>query len=140
MDSDAASQDAKTANWCLEAASKPVKKTIEVSLHGHVWKVHPMKCRDSIIYRVYHRVNGERKPKNFSSLQKAKADAKAILRDLYAAHESKIHLTDDEKRDWRAASDVLKSAGIRSSLETVARHYSDLIKSAGHASLLTDVV
>ena len=51
-------------------------KAIEVTLHGHAWKVYPMKCRNKTLYRVVHRVNGERRPKNFSSLADAKADAR----------------------------------------------------------------
>ena len=51
------------------------EKAIEVTLHGNAWKVYPMKCRNKTLYRVVHRVNGERRPENFSSLADAKADA-----------------------------------------------------------------
>lgn len=115
------------------------KKAIEVSLHGHTWMVYPMKAREQTIYRVYHRVNGKRHAKNFSTLAKAKADAKSLLRDFYDKGDNKIHLTDEEKLDWQAAMKILKEAGIRNGLETVTRHYSDLVKVVGHASLLTDV-
>jgi integrase len=123
-------------------APKPEKKAakvVKVPLYGHSWPVYPMKSRGKDIFRVFHRVNGERIPKTFMSLVEAKADAKSILKELYGRSGSKIHLTDDEKRDWQAAMIGLKQAGIRSSLETVVRHYSDLAKIVGHASLLTDV-
>lgn len=131
--------NAKTPTSAPKSESRRPTKTIEVVYHGHVWKVHPMKCRNATVYRVYHRVNGERIPRNFSSLQKAKADAKAILKDLYAAGETQIHLTEDEKRDWHAAMSILKTSSVRMTLETMARHYCDLVKIVGHASLLTDV-
>jgi hypothetical protein len=121
------------------APSKPEKKVVKVSLYGHVWPVYPLKSRGKDIFRVFHRVNAERVPKTFMSLAEAKEDAKNILKELYGRGESKIHLTEDQKRDWHAATSMLKDAGIRSSLETVSRHYSDLAKVVGHASLLTDV-
>ncbi|HEY3855715.1 MAG TPA: hypothetical protein VGO67_15105 [Verrucomicrobiae bacterium] len=130
--------NAKMSGTANEVA-KPEKKVIKVQFHGHVWPIYPMKSRGKDIYRVFHRVNGERKPKTFMSLSEAKKDAKNILKELYGRGESKIHLTEAQKRDWHAATGVLKDAGIRSSLETVTRHYSDLIKVIGHASLLTDV-
>jgi integrase len=118
---------------------KPQKRVIEVDLHGHTWPIYPLKCRNKTIYRVYHRVNGERIPKTFASEAKAKADAKSILREIYAKGDEKIHLTSDEKLDWKSAMSVLKEAGIRLSLETVCRHHADLAKVVGDASLLTDV-
>jgi integrase len=116
------------------------KEAIEVALHGHAWKVYPMKCRNKTLYRVVHRVNGERRPKNFSSLADAKADAKNIIKEIYTQGDSKIHLAADEKLDWQAAMNVLKRAGIRSSLETICRQYADLCAAAGGAGLLTDIV
>jgi hypothetical protein len=65
------------------------KKAIEVTLHGHAWKVYPMKCRNKTLCRVFHRVNGERRPKNFSSLADAKADAKNIIKEIYAQGDRK---------------------------------------------------
>ena len=112
---------------------------IIVKLHGHEWAVYPLKCRDSTIYRVVHWVNGERRPKTFPTLKKAKADALALLREVYAKGESKIHLTADEKLDWKSANAVLKQAGVRSSLETICRHYVDLANIVGGTDLLTDV-
>ncbi len=120
------------------AKSKPGKKAI-VRLHGHEWPVYPMKCRDSTYYRVIHRVNGERRPKTFSTMKKAKSDALGILKEIYAKGDSKIHLTDDEKLDWKSAIGVLRQAELRSSLETVCRHYADLVKVVGSAGLLTDI-
>src|SRR5881396_2180269 len=121
-------------------APKPEKKAVKVLLHGHSWTVYPMSCRGTEIFRVFHRVNGERVPKTFMSLAVAKADAKSILRELYGKADSKIHLTDAEKRDWKAATNLKKQAGIQSSLETVMRHYVDLVMVVGgQASLLTDV-
>ena len=116
------------------------KKAIEVTLHGHTWKVYPMKCRNKTLYRVVHRVNGERRPKNFSSLADAKADAKNLIKEMYTQGDSKIHLAADEKLDWQAAMNVLERAGIRSSLETICRQYADLCAAAGGAGLLTDIV
>ena len=72
-------------------------------------------------------------------LADAKADAKNLLKEHYGKADSKIHLTDDEKRDWYAAMNLMKAAGIRGGLETAIRQYSDLAKIVGHASLLTDV-
>jgi integrase len=115
------------------------KKKIVVKYHGHEWPVYPLTCRGTTLFRVIHRVNGERRPKTFTTLAKAEADALSILKEIYAKGEPKIHLTDDEKRDWHAAVAVLKQAGIRSSLETVCRSYADLSKIVGGASLLTDV-
>jgi hypothetical protein len=89
------------------------KKAIEVTLHGHAWKVYPMKCRNKTLYRVVHRVNGERRPKNFSLPAEAKAHAKNIIKEIYTQGDSKIHLAADEKLDWQAAMNVLKRAGIR---------------------------
>ena len=70
-----------------------------------------MKCRNTTLYRVVHRVNRERRPKNFSSLADAKADAKNIIKEIYTQGDSKIHLAADEKLDWQAAMNVLKRAG-----------------------------
>jgi len=114
-------------------------KKIMVSYHGHEWPVYPLKCRDYTIYRVIHRVNGERHPKTFGTLAKAKADALAILKEIYAKGDSKIHLTDDDKLDWKSATSVLRQARIRASLETVCRHYADLVSIVGSANLLTDM-
>ena len=61
------------------------------------------------VFRVFHRVNGERIPKTFMSLSKAKADAKSLLKELYGKADSRIHLTDDEKRDWQAAMKLLRA-------------------------------
>jgi len=72
-----------------------------------------MKCRNTTLYRVVHRVNGERRPKSFGSLADAKADAKN-LKEIYTQGDSKIHLAADEKLDWQAAMNVLKRAGMRS--------------------------
>ena len=85
------------------------KKAIEVALHGHAWKVYPMKCRNTTLYRVVHRVNGERRPKNFSSLADAKADAKNLIQEFCTKGDSKIHLAADEKLDWLAAMDILRT-------------------------------
>jgi integrase len=115
------------------------KKVVQVTLHGHSWPVYPIKCRGKEIFRVFHRVNGQRVPKTFASLSKAKADAKSLLKERYGKADSKLHLTEDEKRDCQAAMNLMKQAGIRTSLETAIRHYSDLVKIVGHASLLTDV-
>ncbi len=122
----------------MSKSTKP-KKRILVSLHGHDWPVYPCKTRDTTIYRVFHRVNGERKPKTFMALADAKTDAKNILKEIYGRAASKIHLTEDEKRDWKAAMDLLKSAGLKCGLETAIRHYGDLVKIVGHEGLLTDV-
>jgi hypothetical protein len=94
-----------------------------------------MKCRNTILYRVFHRVNGGTSPKNFSSLADAKADAKNIIKEIYTQGDSKIQLVADEKLDWQAAMHVLKRAGIRSSLETICRQYADLCAAAGGAGL-----
>ena len=116
------------------------KKRVVVKLHGHEWPVYPIKSRDTTIYRVFHRVNGERKPKTFMSMADAKADAKNILKEIYGRADSKIHLTEDDKRDWQAAMNLIKEAGLRCGLETLVRHHVDLVKIVGHESLLTDVV
>ena len=116
-----------------------LKKRVIVKLHGHEWPVYPIKSRDKTIFRVFHRVNGERVPKTFMTLADAKADAKNLLKELYGRADSAIHLTDDEKRDWQAAMSLLKEAGLRCGLETAIRHYGDLVKIVGHAALLTDV-
>jgi hypothetical protein len=118
-------------------ASDRPKKKIAVRYHGHEWPVYPLQCRGSTLFRVIHRVNGERRPKTFSTFAKAKADALNILKEIYAKGDNKIHLTDDEKRDWHAAIAALRQAGIRSSLETVCRSY--VAKIVGGASLLIDV-
>ncbi|MGD0816593.1 MAG: hypothetical protein ABSA83_23625 [Verrucomicrobiota bacterium] len=44
-------------------------------------------------------MNGERRPKNFSSLADAKADAKNIIKEIYAQGDSKIHLAADTASD-----------------------------------------
>jgi hypothetical protein len=49
-------------------------------------------------------------------------------------------LAADEKLDWQAAMNVLRRAGIRSSLEMICRQYADLCAAAGGAGLLTDIV
>jgi integrase len=121
----------------MSAATK--KNTTFAKYHGHRWPIYRLKCRKAILFRVIHRVNGERRPKTFSTLAKAKADALSILKEIYAKGDSQVHLTDDEKRDWQAAMAVLQQGGIRSSLETVCRSYVDLAKIVGGASLLTDV-
>jgi integrase len=118
--------------------SKPSKKVM-VGFHGHEWPVYPLKSRNSTVYRVIHRINGERRPKTFSTLKKARADALDILKEIYAKGDGKIHLTADEKLDWKSAVGVLTQAGIRSSLETVCRHYADLAKAVGGTALLMDV-
>lgn len=115
------------------------KKAVQVTLHGHSWPVYPMNCRGKEIFRVFHRVSGKRVPKTFPTLAKAEADAKSLLRELHGKAQSRIHLTDDEKLDWRAAKSVLQHAGLRTSLETVCRHYADLVKIVGDANLLTDL-
>jgi hypothetical protein len=115
------------------------KKRIVVSWHGHEWPVYPLKSRSTTVFRVFHRVNGERVPKTFGSLAKAKVDAKNLLKDLFDRPDNKIHLTDVEKLDWHAAMNLLNKAGLRCSLETAMRHYGDLVSIVGHASLLTDV-
>ncbi len=115
------------------------KKAVQVTLHGHSWTVYPIKSRKLTIFRVFHRVNGKRAPKTFMSLAEAKADAKNLLKEHYGKADSKIHLTDDEKRDWHAAMKLKQDAGLRCSLETAIRHYADLVKIVGQASLLTDV-
>jgi len=120
--------------------TKPEKRVVKVPLYGHVWPVYPMKSRGKDIFRVFHRVNGERKRKTFMSLAEAKADAKSILKELYGKGDSQVHLTEDEKRDWQAAMAVLKQAGIRLGLETICRLYSELCALAGGAGLLTDIV
>jgi hypothetical protein len=48
-------------------------------------------------------------PKNFSSLADARADAKNIIKGIYTQGDSKIHLAADERLDWQAAMDVLRS-------------------------------
>ena len=116
------------------------KKVIKAPLYGHAWSVHPLPCRGKVIFRVFRRANSKRIPKTFMSLAEAKADAKSILKELYGIGESKIHLTDDEKRDWQAAVKLMKKAGIRTSLESVIRLHCDLVNIAGSASLLMDVV
>lgn len=118
---------------------KKVAKVVKVPLYGHSWPVYPMRSRGKDIFRVFHRVSGERIPKTFMTLAAAKADAKSLLKEHYGKGDSKIHLTEDEKRDWQAAMRIAKQEGIRSSLETLVRHYCDLAKIVGHASLLTDV-
>jgi hypothetical protein len=100
----------------------------------------PDEVRNKTLYRVVHRVNGERRPKNFSLPAEAKAHAKNIIKEIYTQGDSKIHLAADEKLDWQAAMNVLKRAGIRSSLETICRQYADLCAAAGGAGLLTDIV
>jgi hypothetical protein len=65
-----------------------------------------MKCRNKTLYRVVHRVNGERRPKNFSSLADAKADAKNIIKEIYAQVDSKI--PNPRLRAWRQK----KSGGL----------------------------
>ena len=112
-------------------SQKPEKKVIQVVHHGHSWPVYPLKCRDKMVFRVFHRVNGERRAKNFTTLAKAKADARSILKEIYKQGRSDIHLTEVEKRDWHAAMAVLQESGIRSSLETITRHYADLAATAG---------
>jgi hypothetical protein len=62
-----------------------------------------MKCRNTTLYRVFYRLNGERRPKSFSSLADAKADAKKIIKEIYTQGERKFHLATDEKLDWQAA-------------------------------------
>ena len=119
-------------------ATKP-KKRIIVKLHGHEWPVYPCKTRNTVIYRVFHRVNGERKPKTFMKLADAKADAKSLLKEVYGKADSAIHITSDEKRDWQASMAHMKAAGLRCGLETAIRHYCDLVKIVGHEGLLTDV-
>jgi len=99
-----------------------------------------MKCRNKTLYRAVHRVNGERRPKDFSSLADAKVDAKNLIQEFYTKGDSKIHLAADEKLDWQAAMNILKQAGTRSSLETICRQYADLCAAAGGAGLLTDTV
>lgn len=121
-------------------APKHQKKAVKVTLHGHSWSVYPLKCRDKAVFRVFHRINGERRAKNFTTLGKAKADPRSILKDIHKQGRSTIHLTDDEKRDWHAAVTVLQQSGIRSSFETIIRHYTDLAATAGGEELLTDIV
>ena len=118
---------------------KPKRRVIRVALHGHHWSVYPMNTRGKDIYRVFHRVDGKRVSKTFMSLKDGQAHAKSLLREQHGNTESKIYLTDDEKRDWQAASNLMKLAGIRTSLESAIRHYCDLVKVVGHESLLTDV-
>jgi integrase len=120
-------------------ASKQLQKVV-VKLFGHEWPVYPLKCRGRTIYRVFHRVDGQRKARTFKSVSEAKNDARSILRELYGHGAGKIHLTDEEKRDWQAALTLLKRAKTRTSLESAIRHYCDLVTVVGHASLLTDVV
>ena len=87
------------------------QKKIVVKLHGHEWSVYPLKSRDSTIYRVFHRVNGQRVPKTFMSLaKKPRPTPRALLKEFYGKADSRIHLTDDEKRDWRAAMNLMKEA------------------------------
>ena len=105
---------------------KSKKKVFRVRLHGRSWSVYSLKCRGKTIFRVIHRVNDKRKPKTFPSLIKARADAKNILLGIYAKEAVKIHLTADERADWKAALSALKPARIRSSLETVCQHDADL--------------
>ena len=71
-----------------------------------------MKCRTKTLYRVFHRVNGERRPKNFSSLADPKADAKNIIKEIYIQGDSKIHLAADEKLDWLRPGSRIVVAGI----------------------------
>jgi hypothetical protein len=47
--------------------------------------------------------------KSLSSLADAKADAKNIIKEIYAQGDSKIHLAADEKLNWLAAMEVLRS-------------------------------
>jgi hypothetical protein len=70
---------------------------------------------------------------------KAKAHAKAILKELYDKTKSDIHLTDHQKRDWQAATDIMRQGGLRTNLETAIRHYCDLVNVVGGVGLLTDV-
>jgi hypothetical protein len=120
-------------------APKP-KKVIKVPLYGHVWSVHPLACRGKVIFRVFHRVDGKRVSKTFMTRQEATAEAKSLLKARYGKGESQIHLTEDEKRDWQAARAIQQQAGIRSSFESISRHYTDLCAAAGGAGLLTDIV
>jgi hypothetical protein len=88
----------------------------------------------------FHRINGERRPKSFSTMAAAKSDAKNVLREVYLKGAKNVHLTDDEKMDYKSAMAVLEQAGIRSNLEVVCRHYADLMVTAGGETLLTDIV
>jgi hypothetical protein len=76
----------------------------------------------------------------FSSLADAKAEAKNLIKEIYTQGDSKIHLAADEKLDWQGAMNILKRAGIRSSLATICRQYADLCAAAGGAGLLTDIM
>ena len=71
-------------------------------------------------------INGVRRFKSFADLAKAKKDAKAVLRENLGTVRTQVHMTEDERLDWKAAVDLLRAAGIRSTLESVARHYADL--------------
>jgi integrase len=121
------------------ATPKKEPKVFKVWLYGHNWPVYPMDCRGRDIFRVKYKVDGKVVKKTFPSRKLAKEYAKSLLRERHGTAESKIHLTDDEKRDWQAAVNVKKQAGIRASLETVVRHYADLAKIVGDEALLTDV-
>ena len=83
---------------------KKAAKVVKVPLHGHWWPVYPMRSRRKDIFRVFHRVNGVRIPKTFMTL----AAAKSLLKEHYGKGDSKIHLTEDEKRDWQAAVRIAK--------------------------------
>ena len=102
----------------------------------------PDEAPQQYIYRVVHRANGERRPKNVGLLADAKADAKNMIKGIYTQRDSKIHLAADEKLDWQAAMNVLKQASIRSSLEMICRQNADSVAPppAGGAGLLTDIV
>jgi len=118
---------------------KPARKVILVSLHGHEWPVYPCNVRGKISYKVPHRVAGVRKFKSFADLAKAKKDAKSVLYETFGGVRTQVHMTEDERFDWKAAVDLLRAAGIRSTLESVARHYADLAGIVGGEALLTDV-
>ena len=74
-----------------------------------------------------------------SLAKKPRPTPRALLKEFYGKADTRIRLTDDEKRDWRAAMNLMKEAGIKTTLETAVRHNADLAKIVGHASLLTDV-
>ena len=122
------------------APPKPEKKVIRVKLYSHEWPVYPLPCRGRTIFRVFNQVDGKRSPRTFMSLDQARAFAKSLLKERYGNAESKIHLSDDEKRDWQAAVNLKRNAGVKTSLESVVRLHCDLVNIAGSASLLTDVV
>ena len=60
--------------------SHPHKKVL-VELYVHEWPVYPLTCRKTTVYRVFHHVDGKRVPKNFTTLAKARADAKTLLKE-----------------------------------------------------------